>query len=71
MFEIIHFSSEMCLEQAVTIHALLNENICPYGLLDFNEGILNIFDFFLIIVIIQVRNKNIKNPILSMTFIRT
>lgn len=35
----------MCLEQAVTIHALLNENMCPYHLLGYNEGMSNIFFF--------------------------
>lgn len=54
----------MCLEQAVTIHALLNENICPYHLLGYSEGMSNI-SFFSNCVKIQVRYKNIKHFTLS------
>lgn len=30
--------SEICLEQALTIHAHLKENICPYELLEAKKG---------------------------------
>ncbi|XP_052679790.1 uncharacterized protein LOC128160496 [Crassostrea angulata] len=35
------FESEICLEQALTIHAHLKENICPYELLEAKKGTID------------------------------